>query len=1266
MLMHSQFADMMLLKVLLRLKNTSLPTGLFLLLASAPLEVSADSVTLAWDASTDPTVVGYHLYSGTASRSYTNLVDAGSLTSATLSNLTQGVTYYFAATTYTLAGLESDYSSEAAYTVPVPNLPPTLDPIANLSLNENGGAQTVNLTGISSGAPSQTQTLAVSAISSNPSLIPNPVVAYISPSATGGLTLSPALNASGSATISVTVNNGGASNNTVVRTFTVTVNPVNLPPTLDPIANLTLNENGGAQTVNLTGISSGAPSQTQTLAVSAISSNPSLIPNPVVAYISPSATGGLTLSPALNASGSATISVTVNNGGASNNTVVRTFTVTVNPVNLSPTLDPIANLTLNENGGAQTVNLTGISSGAASQTQTLAVSAISSNPSLIPNPAVAYTSPSATGGLTLSPALNASGSATISVTVNNGGASNNTVVRTFSVTVNPVNLSPTLDPIANLTLNENGGAQTVNLTGISSGAASQTQTLVVSAISSNPSLIPNPAVAYTSPSATGGLTLSPALNASGSATISVTVNNGGASNSTIVRTFTVTVNPVNLSPTLDPIANLTLNENGGAQTVNLTGIGSGAASQTQTLAVSAISSNPSLIPNPVVAYTSPSATGGLTLSPALNASGSATISVTVNNGGASNNTVVRTFTVTVNPVNLSPTLDPIANLTLNENGGAQTVNLTGIGSGAASQTQTLAVSAISSNPSLIPNPVVAYTSPSATGGLTLSPALNASGSATISVTVNNGGASNNTVVRTFSVTVNPVNLPPTLDPIANLTLNENGGAQTVNLTGIGSGAASQTQVLSVNAFSSNPSLIANPSVNYSSPSSTGSLTLTPTANSFGLATITVMVDNSGISNNTVIRTFTVTVSPANVPPTLDPIVDLTLNENASPQTVALTGISSGASNEIQTLAVSAASSNPALIPTPTITYTSPNTNGTLILSPITNAFGTATITVTVDDGQATNNLTARSFVITVSQATPSPAVLTNVLIAPNTAFRYLLSAPYPNGDRFSYSLGAGAPAGAKISKNRSLTYFTWTPTTAQALSTNLIQIVVTDLTRPSLSTNETILIAVSDYLALTLGSSSVPAGQSATLPLSLASSSGVTNLSFTVDWPASGLTSPSLVIASPGITASSVQDQATNLLISLQTAPGQPLQGSNVVAQLKFQTLAAQPSAFITLALRNLSASKPDASAYLTYLPTAGQVAIVSSKPLLAPASTSSTARSLTAFGTVGASYQLQYSTNLLSAGPWYPLMTYSQTNIQQTLNVDPAIPLIFYRLQVQ
>jgi hypothetical protein len=1195
---------------------------------------------------------------------YTSPNSTGSLSFSPAANTSGSVTI----TVLVDNGAVSNNTVLRSFTVTVNavNQPPTLDTIANLTINENSGAQTVSLAGIGTGAANETQTMTITASSSNPGLIPNPTVIYTSPNATGSLSLTPATDGAGSAVISVTVDDGGTSDSIVVRTFTVTVNPVNQPPTLEALGNLTINENSGLQTVNLSGIGSGAASESQTLTVSATSSNPSLIPNPTVTYTSPNTTGTLSLSPAANGNGSAVISVTVNDGGTSNNTVVRTFTVTVNPVNVPPTLDSIANLAINENSGSQTVNLTGIGTGAANESQTLTVKASSSNPALIPNPAVTYTSPSTTGSLSFAPAVNGNGSAVISVTVDDNGTSNNTVVRTFTVTVNPVNVAPTLDPIANLTMGENSGAQTVNLTGIGTGAANETQTLTVTASSSNPGLIPNPTVNYTSPNSTGSLSLNPVVNGSGAVVISVTVNDGGTSNNTVVRTFTVMVNSVNVAPTLDAIADLAIEENSGSSTVNLAGIGSGAANESQTLTVTATSSDPSLIVNPTVIYTSPSATGSLSLTPTLNGRGSAVISVTANDGGSSNNTVVRSFTVTVKPVNVTPTLDPIGNLTINENAGAQTVSLTGISSGASNEMQTLTVTAISSDVSLIADPTVNYSTPSRTGSLNLSPALNRSGSAVISVTVDDGGASNNTVVRTFTVTVNAVSVPPTLDPIDDVSVDENSGAHTVNLTGISSGATNAGASVTVNALSSNPVLIPNPTVNYARPDSTGSLSFSPTANSYGSVTITVLVDNGAVSNNTVLRSFTVTVSPVNNPPTLNPIADLTISQNAGPQVVSLSGITSGATNEIQTITITATSSNPTLISDPTVTYSSPNTNATLTLAAVSNVVGSATIIVTVDDGQPTNSSAVRTFVVTVNPSSSGSDLLTNAIVAPNTTFRYQLSPPYNNGDRFTYSLGAGAPNGVKISSTHGTSYLTWKPTAAQSLTTNLITIVTTDVTNPLLSTNQTVLITVLDYLSLHLGSISVSAGQTGLLPIYLSSSSGVTNVSFTVDWPTNALTVPTLFVSAPGVASSSVVNQQTNFLISFQTGAGQVLQRSNLVGQLSFQVAASQSSGFVGVPVSSVAAAKPDGSAYVYYVPGAGQVAVVSTRPLLAPGVNDGTTRTLTAFGNVGASYQLQCATNGTGSPQWYPVLTYTQTNAAQTLMVSPNNAYVLYRLQGQ
>jgi hypothetical protein len=103
-------------------KTTGLMRLLGRLLTLAVLGITVQAgqgVTLAWNPSTDPTVVGYNIYYGGASGSYTNMINAGNATTATISGLIPGTTYYLAATTYNSSSIESPFSSEVSYTVPI-------------------------------------------------------------------------------------------------------------------------------------------------------------------------------------------------------------------------------------------------------------------------------------------------------------------------------------------------------------------------------------------------------------------------------------------------------------------------------------------------------------------------------------------------------------------------------------------------------------------------------------------------------------------------------------------------------------------------------------------------------------------------------------------------------------------------------------------------------------------------------------------------------------------------------------------------------------------------------------------------------------------------------------------------------------------------------------------------------------------------------------------------------------------------------------------
>ena len=95
--------------------------SLFLALTSILLPSNVaycGQATLAWDPETASGLAGYRVHYGTASGTYTSVADAGLQTTYTVTGLTAGTTYYFAATAYDTSGTESTFSNEAAYTVP--------------------------------------------------------------------------------------------------------------------------------------------------------------------------------------------------------------------------------------------------------------------------------------------------------------------------------------------------------------------------------------------------------------------------------------------------------------------------------------------------------------------------------------------------------------------------------------------------------------------------------------------------------------------------------------------------------------------------------------------------------------------------------------------------------------------------------------------------------------------------------------------------------------------------------------------------------------------------------------------------------------------------------------------------------------------------------------------------------------------------------------------------------------------------------------------
>ena len=108
-----------------------------------PSLVSAQSVTLAWDPSTDASVTGYMVRYGTISGIYPSAVNVGNVTTTTVGGLTPGGTYFAIVEAYNADGVFSDPSNIVSFVVPL-NCNYAIDtPAINVSDAAANGSLTV-------------------------------------------------------------------------------------------------------------------------------------------------------------------------------------------------------------------------------------------------------------------------------------------------------------------------------------------------------------------------------------------------------------------------------------------------------------------------------------------------------------------------------------------------------------------------------------------------------------------------------------------------------------------------------------------------------------------------------------------------------------------------------------------------------------------------------------------------------------------------------------------------------------------------------------------------------------------------------------------------------------------------------------------------------------------------------------------------------------------------------------------------------------------
>ncbi len=585
----------------------------------------------------------------------------------------------------------------------------------------------------------------------------------------------------------------------------------------------------------------------------------------------------------------------------------KTASMSVLAVNDSPTISNISNQSVNEDNS--TGNISFAIGDEETSTSSLSLSSSHNNTNLIQS--ISFGGSGSNRTVKVVPKTNASGSATVTVTVKDGG--NKTQSDSFVFTVNAVNDSPSLGTISPVSIDE-GTASTTRDVSVNDVETSN-GSLSVSYSSSNTALIPTSRISTSSISSGNArrITLQPVAEQVGSSTITVTLSDGSLTHS---RSFEFTVNDraaVLSVPSTDSDGNFNVEWNyaNGQHRILKNG-------------------------------TTPITSGGNGLttdysgSVSQSVSSNQTISYTLQKcryqseaGLICGNVSTKSITVTFAKPVITASFDQSQ---INESG-STIFRWTASDADSCSATGVSGVSDTSGN--------VNYTAPS-----------NMSVDQSVSVTVTCNGRGGSTS-KSVSLSVKAVNDAPTISNIANQSINEDASLNNLSFS-IGDEETS-SGALNVTATHNNTNLIQ--SISFGGSNGSRTISVTPKANAHGQATITATVTDAG--GKTKNDSFVLTVNPVNDAPTITAISDQELEIDSQ---VSLSFNVSDLETSSGSLSVQAESSNLSLLPAGGLQLSGGGASRTLLIKPQPGKRGQGQVSLLVTDGAKTSEVSFGVFV----------------------------------------------------------------------------------------------------------------------------------------------------------------------------------------------------------------------------------------------------------------------------------------------------------------